>query len=162
MKGILGVLVVVSLVGLPMLAAAETIPSQSVSAALAAALQDGKSCGKAVETLLLAGFPAADVIPAALASCKDCNQSEIVISAIKAGADPFTVAYVAKNAGVDLNSVANAPQGGPTSAATAAQADDEDTFVPPPAPVGVSSVPIVIQGGSSDWGESHWVASPSL
>jgi len=160
MKGILGVLIVVTLIGLPVLAsAAEAGSNASVGASLAAALQDGKSCGQAVESLLLAGFPVAEVIPAALATCKDCNSTEIITSAIQAGADPFTVAYVAKNAGADLNNVVAGLQGG--SASAAATTDDASGFQPPPPPVGVSSVPVVVTG-TSTWGHSHYVASPSL
>jgi len=161
MKGILGVLIVVTLIGLPVLASAEAGSGPSVGAALAAALQDGKSCGQAVESLLLAGFPVAEVIPAALATCKNCNSTEIITSAIQAGADPFTVAYVAKNAGADLNKVVAGLQGGSTSA-PAATTDDASGFEPPPPPVGVSSVPVVVTGTGSLWGESHHVASPSM
>ena len=159
MKATLVVLVALALMGVPALASAET--DSPVRAMLSASLLEGKSCGQTVETLLLAGYPVAEVIPAALEMCKDCTSTEIITVAIRAGADPFTVAYVSKQAGVDLNFVVAGLQGTSTTASTAKE-EESASFAPPAAPVGVSSVPVIVTGTGSTWGSSHHVASPSL
>jgi len=159
MKATLVVLLALSLMGFPMLASADT--PAPVKTALTAALQTGKSCAQAVESLLLAGYPVAEVIPAAMEACKDCNPAEIITAAIRVGADPFTVAYVSKQSGVDLNLVVAGLQDPATTSASGA-AEETASFAPPAAPVGVSSVPVIVTGTGSAWGSSHYVASPSL
>ena len=82
----------------------------------------------------------------------------MIASAIRSGADPFTVAYAAKAAGVDLREVVSALEGGTAATATAEQ--EAAGFRPPSPPVGISSVPASVL--QSTWGQSHYVASPSL
>ncbi len=120
-------------------------------------IQKSSNCIGAVESLLAAGYPEADVIPAVLAGCED-GVADVIASAIRAGADPFTVAYAAKGAGVDLGEVVTALEDVSGNAA-----EDTAGFAPPAPPISISSAPVVvISGTGSSWGQSHYVASPSL
>jgi len=149
--GMLVVLLAVGFLAVPLTADAD------MQGEMSDVIQKSGSCTEAVETLLAAGYPEAEVIPAVLAGCED-GVADAITSAIRLGADPFTVAYAAKGAGVDLQEVVTALE-------DVSDAADEDMagFQPPAPPIGISSAPVVvIQGTGSSWGESHYVASPSL
>jgi len=131
-----------------------------VQGEMAAVIQQSGSCIQAVESLLGAGYPAAEVIPAVLAGCRD-GVTDVIASAIRSGADPFTVAYAAKGAGVDLQQVVSALEG--VSGESASSEQGTSGFQPPAPPISISSAPaVVISGTGSSWGQSHYVASPSL
>ncbi len=136
MRSVLVVLLAVGFIGMPVLASADVD-------ALETALEEGKSCSEAVKALIEAGVPEAEVVKAALERSDKCSETEIITSAIQAGADPFTVAYVAKEANVDLANVV-------------------DPISDTPAPSAGPGAPVIVTGTGSTWGSSHYVASPSL
>ncbi len=120
-------------------------------------IQKSSSCIGAVETLLDAGYPESEVVPAVLAGCED-GITDVIASAIRAGADPFTVAHAAKGAGVDLSKVVAALEDVSGNAV-----EDNTGFALPAPPISISSAPaVVISGTGSSWGQSQYVASPSL
>lgn len=144
MKGTLVVLVACAVIAMPLIVSAD----ESVDALLTATAEEGLSCAAVVESLIEAGSPEADVIQSAVKICGD--DGEIVSSAIRAGADPFTVAYAAKGAGMDLGTlVDNLP-------------NPEKPSFARPEPIGPTGPVFSITGAGSAWGESKFVASPSL
>lgn len=150
MKSLLVVMLVVGFAAVPVMASAGADSVGTTKAAFDAALQEGKTCSDAVAVLIKAGNPEAEVVKVALESADRCDETEIITSAIQAGADPFTVAYVAKNGGVDLEKVVKVTE--------EVSAPD----FPPSAPAATASVPVIVTGTGSSWGSSHYVASPSL
>jgi len=149
--GMLVLLLAVGLLSVPMAAEAD------MQSEMADRIQNSPSCIAAVEALLEAGYPEAEVIPAVLAGCED-GVTDVIATAIRAGADPFTVAYAAKGAGVDLSQVVTALED-----VSGNEAEDNAGFAPPAPPISISSAPVVvITGTGSSWGQSHYVASPSL
>lgn len=158
-KGIGILLIAVGLAGVPITASADEAPQATAKAVFMAALDECGSCGSAVEMLIRAGYPEADVIHAALAGCKEGDAAEIITSAIKAGGEPFTVAHVAKNAGVDLKEVVVALK--QVDQETGSDEVSSSPFPPSP-PVSAAGVPVILGTGST-WGSSKLVvASPSL
>ena len=129
-----------------------------VRADMDAVIAQSASCMEAVEALLEAGYPEAEVIPAVLAGCRD-GVADVIASAIRSGADPFTVSYAAKGAGVDLREVVSALEG--VSGNTAEAGQDTAGFRPPSPPIGISSAPMMVTGTGSSWGQSQIVVSPS-
>ena len=158
MKGLFVLLLAVGFLGLPLTVSADEDPASTTKMVFQASLQEGSSCGNVVEMLIKEGHPEAEVVTAALEGCKEGNETEILTSAIRAGADPFTVAYTAKNAGVDLAYVADSFKDIPDATVP----DEPTIFEPPSPPVGASSIPVIITATSSSWGSSKWIASPSL
>jgi hypothetical protein len=153
MKTMLVLLAAAGLLAVPMAAGAD------MQSEMSGVIQKSGNCIEAVTALLDAGYPEAEVIAAVLSGCED-SVTDVIATAIRSGADPFTVAYAAKGAGVDLQEVVTALEGASGNAAA-----DEDTtgFEPPVPPISISAAPVVvISGTGSAWGQSHHVASPSL
>jgi len=164
MRAICVALAVFGLLVTPLLASANDTPAgKSAQALIASNIQQGIPLVLAVERLIQAGLPEAEVVRAAVKACKEKEEvADVIESAIKAGADPFTVAYAAKGAGVDLREVVRALE---TVNGTMSGSGETDMGFQPPSPpvgMGVSSLPLIVTGSGSSWGSSHYVASPSL
>jgi len=153
MKTMLVLLVAAGMLAVPMAAVAD------MQSEMSGVIQKSGNCIEAVTALLDAGYPEGEVIAAVLSGCED-SVTDVIATAIRSGADPFTVAYAAKGAGVNLQEVVTALEG---ASGKAAAGEETTGFAPPAPPISISAAPVVvISGTGSSWGQSHHVASPSL